>query len=246
MANRPKAGGVHVRRRPFYYLPPGFGSPDMSTQAFAKWRRWLDRIENDQLRDLLINRHIFHQFRDCITPHVGSDRGATLASWVGQNYVAFATTAIRRMVEPPKESWKSISLVILLTDLAANDSLLTRQRFRGFYGNSVAQPFADRDFATITGSKAATRMSAPRINRDIRALQAASKKIKKLVDKVVAHTEADRRKVPRVQFGEIDKAIDLLEATFKRYCLLLNGSCPNRIVPVDDFDVVQDLKRIWP
>ena len=28
------------------------------TQLIAKWRRWLNRIENDQLQDLLINRHI--------------------------------------------------------------------------------------------------------------------------------------------------------------------------------------------
>ena len=217
-----------------------------NAQVFRKWRRWLQRIENDQLQDLLIDRHIFHQFRDCITPHVGSNRGADLASWMGQNYVAFAATAIRRMVEPPKTSWKSISLIILLTDLAANDSLLTRERFRGLYENSVAKPFADRDFATITGSKAATKMSAARINRDIRALKAASRKIKKLVDKVVAHTEADRRKVPRVQYGEIDKAIDLLEQTYRRYFLLLSGSCPNPIVPLDAFDVAPDLKRIWP
>jgi hypothetical protein len=217
-----------------------------NAQLFGKWRRWLHRIENDQLQDLLINRHIFHQFRGCIAPHVGSDHGAELASWMGQNYVAFAATAVRRMVEPPKANWKSISLIILLTDLAANDSLLTRERFRGLYKNSVAERFADRDFATITGSETASKMSAARINRDIRALKAASKKIKTLVDKVVAHTEADRRKVPRVQYGEIDKAIDLLEATFKRYCLLLNGSCPNPIVPLDDFDVAEDLKRIWP
>jgi len=217
-----------------------------ATQLIGKWRRWLHRIENDQLQDLLINRHIFQQFRDCIAPHVGSDRGADLASWMAQNYMAFAATAIRRMVEPPKDSWKSISLIILLTELAANDSLLTRERFRALYKNSVAVRFADRDFVKVTGSKSATTMSAARINRDIRALKTASKRIKKLVDKVVAHTEMDRRNVPRVQYGQIDNAIDLLEATFRRYCLLLTGRCPNPIVPLDDFNVAEDLKRIWP
>jgi hypothetical protein len=228
--------------------PTGRQSPDMSTstQLIAKWRRWLHRIENDQLQDLLINRHIFHQFRDCIAPHTGSDRGADLASWMGQNYVAFAATAIRRMVEPPKTSWKSISLIILLMDLAANNSVLTRERFRCLYKHSVAERFVDRDFAKIAGSKSATLVSAARVKRDIHALKTASKRITKLVDKVVAHTEEDRRKVPHVQYGQIDKTIDLLEATFRRYCLLLNGSCPDPIVPLDDFDVVQDLKRIWP
>ena len=218
----------------------------VSTPLITKWRRWLHRIENDQLQDLIINRHIFHQFRECIAPHVGRDRGTGLASWMAQNYVAFAATAIRRMVEPPKAPWKSISLIILLTELAANDSLLTRDRFRKMYKNSVDRRLADRHFATIAGSKTATHVSAARINRDICALKAATKRIKKLVDKVVAHAEEDRRKVPRLQYGQIDKAVDLLEAIFMRYCLLLNASCPNPLAPLDDFDVVEDLKRIWP
>jgi hypothetical protein len=217
-----------------------------ATQLVAKWRRWLHRIEKDQLQDLLINRHLFQQFRACIAAHTGSDRGANLAWWMAQNYLAFAATAIRRTGEPPKANWKSVSLIILLTELAAHDSLLTRERFRGLYKNRVAKRFADRDFSKITGSKAATSMSEAKINRDIRSLKAATKKMKKLVDKVVAHTEEDRRKVPRIQYSEIDKAIDLLEATWKRYSLLLNGSCPSPIVPFSDLDVVQDLKRIWP
>jgi hypothetical protein len=216
------------------------------TSLFAKWRRWLHRIENDQLQGLLINRHIFHQFRDCVAPHAGSGRAAELASWMAQNYVAFAATAIRRMVEPPKPGWKSVSLIILLTELAANDTLLTRHQFSGLYKNSVARLFADRDFATVTGSKTATSLSATRIKRDIRALKAASTKIKKLVDKVVAHTEEDRRKVPSVRFGQIDRAINLLEAAFKRYRLFLTGIGSNAFLPLHDFDVVEDLRRIWP
>jgi hypothetical protein len=216
-----------------------------TTQLFAKWRRWLDRIERDQLRDLLINRHICHQLRDCIRPYAGTDQGAELAGWMVQNYVAFATTAIRRMMEPPKNRWRSISMVILLQDLASHDTLLTRERFRRLYKSPAGKPFADRDFDRIATSKTATFISSARINRDLRALKAASRKITSLVNKVIAHTEEDRRKVPRVQYGQLDKAIDLLEATFSRYSLLLKGSCSSPIVPVDGFAVVEDLKRIW-
>jgi hypothetical protein len=218
----------------------------MSAQLMLKWRRWLDRIENDQLRDLLINQHIFHQFRSRIAPYVGGAHGAELASWMGQNYVAFAATAIRRMVEQPRNKWKSISLIILLKELAANNSLLTRKRFRSLWKATVPDRFANKAFAAITRSKVATTMSAARINRDIRALEAASRKIKKLVDKVVAHTETDLRKVPRVRYADIDKAIDLLHETYTRYRLLLEGRCPNPLVPLTDYDVQPDLKRIWP
>lgn len=212
----------------------------------TKWRRWLDRIENDQLQDLLINRHIFHQFRDCITPHLKSNRGSNLSSWMAQNYVASATTAIRRVVEPVNARWKSISLVILLTELAANESLLTRDRFRKMHKNSVTKRFADRDFARIAGSKTATHVSKSKINRDICALMAVAKKIKKLVDKVIAHTEEDRRKIPCLYYGQIDKAVDIINEIFQRYSLLLKGSFPSHTAILNDFDVAEDLKQIWP
>jgi len=198
------------------------------------------------LQDLLINRHIFHQFRDSISDYVGSDRGAGLASWMAQNYVAFATTTIRRMIEPPKKNLRSISLVILLKDLAAHDSILTRQQFRTMYKNSQAMQMAVRDFDEITRCETATQMTAVIINQDISSLQSASKDIKEFVNKAVAHTEENRQKVPAVQYCKIDEAINLLEKTFGRYCLLLNGHCADPIVPLDGFDVVDDLKRIWP
>ena len=89
---------------------------------YKKWSRWLDRILNEQLRDLLINRHIFKQFQGCTATYVGTYQGAELSEWMVQNYIAFATMAIRRMIERPKNSWKSISLGILLEDLAGTGS----------------------------------------------------------------------------------------------------------------------------
>src|SRR4051794_11478510 len=92
---------------------------------FDKWQAWLDRIEHEQLIGLLINRHKFACLNEVVGPYVGSYQGADLHEWMTQNYVAFAATAIRRMMEKPHPRWESISLRILLEDLAANDSLLT-------------------------------------------------------------------------------------------------------------------------
>jgi hypothetical protein len=213
---------------------------------YKRWNRWLDRILNDQLRDLLINRHIFRQFLECTATHAGTYHGAELSAWMVQTYIAFAATAIRRMIEPPKNRWKSISLRILLEDLAANDTMLTRERFRGLYKNSVALRYADRDFNTISRSKKARHVTAARIDRDIMEIKAACDPVQRLVNKVVAHTEADRRKVGRISFGQIDRAIDLLETTFQRYSLLVQGKSCNPLFPLGDIDVRADLKKIWP
>jgi hypothetical protein len=213
---------------------------------FKKWSRWLDRIENEQLRDLLINRHIFQQLQECTAPHVGTHQGVELVEWIVQNYIAFAATAIRRMMERPKKSWKSISLRILLEDLAANDALLTRQRYRSLSKNPVAQRFADRDFNKIARNKTVTHVTAARIRRDIKEIEAACASVKRLVNKVVAHTEVDRRKVGKIKLGQIDQAINLLETAFQRYSQLIHGKVCDPLVPLNDIDVRPDLKKIWP
>jgi len=216
------------------------------TALFKKWSRWLDRIEEDQLQDLLINRHIFKQLQECTAPHVGTSQGAELSHWMVQNYIAFASTAIRRMIERPKRSWRSVSLRILLEDMAANEAVLTRQRSRSLYKNLDVLPFADRDFNTITRNEKTRHLSAGRIRRDIKDIERACAPIERLVNKVVAHTEEDRRKIGQMKHGQIDWAVDLLGATFRRYSLLVKGRVCNPLVPFDEFDVRADLNRIWP
>ncbi len=222
----------------------------MSASLYKKWGRWLERIETDQLRDLLINRHIFHQLQECTTPYIGTHQGAALSEWMVQNHIAFTGTAIRRMIEPPRTKpnpkWRSLSLVILLEDMAANDAVLSRQRYRGLYRNSATLQFADRDFNRIARSERANYVKATCIRRDIREIEVACGPVERLVNKVVAHTEEDRRKVGKIKYDQIDRAIDLLESTFQRYSLLVNGSVCDPPVPLDDIDVREDLKRIWP
>lgn len=218
----------------------------MAAKLYRKWRRWLERIENDQLRDLLINRHIFHQLGECTAPYIGTYQGAELSEWMVQNYIAFAGTAIRRMIEKPNRSWRCVSLRILLEDMASNDTVLTRERYKNLYKNSVAAKFADRDFNRIARNQRATHVTAARIRRDIQQIETASAPVKRLVDKLVAHTEEDRRKIGKLKYAQIDSAIELLEATFQRYSLLVNGSVCDPLVPLEDVDVRADFKKIWP
>ena len=239
----------------------------MGSELLPKWRRWLGRIYHDQLSGLLIDQHTFKQFTTCIRPYEGTQKAADLAEFLNMGYVAVAATAIRRMVEEPQgsprekqcpeckhrftakaqERARSISMVILLRDLQKNSSLLTIERFRRMYQRaSVPLRFADREFRKITGDKRAPSLSADRIKRDIEALQRAAKPIRRLVNKVIAHTEEDRRRIPKVRYRELDKAIELLKDLFRKYSLLINGSHAEPLVPLHDYDVSEDLERVWP
>ena len=221
---------------------------------FKKWSKWLQRIYSQQLQHLLIHRHIFKQLQECAAYNIGETYGAELLQWMVQNYVAFASTAIRRMTETPTAKWQSVSLVILLDDLAKHDSVLTCRRCRALYEKGL--PFyrdrkarvweiADRNFDEITRNKKSAHLSAARIQRDLNEIKRVCDPVRRLVSKVVAHTEADRRKIGRLRFGQIDKAIDLLADTFRRYSLLVDCRVSNPLVPLDSFDVRDELKRIW-
>ena len=75
-----------------------------------------------------------------LTSRVVQFKGST--SWIVQSYTAFVATAIRRIVETPSKRWKSISLRILLEDMAKNDIELTRERFLRLYYTKSGK-FAD-------------------------------------------------------------------------------------------------------
>jgi hypothetical protein len=208
----------------------------------------LDRILAEQLEPLLISRHIYRQLSDSLKNYEGTDKSGELAVWMQEGCVAFAATRIRCMIEEPrrKSSWKSISVVILLEELKTNHAALTRERLRRMYRGRVRVAFADRDFDRIAREKGATCISSTRIERDIAAIKRAASPVKRLVDKQVAHTEEDRRRVGKCKYSDLDSAIDLLEETFRRYRGLIYGSYPSPLVSLRDYDVGDDLSKIWP
>jgi hypothetical protein len=90
-------------------------------------------------------------------------------------------------------------------------------------------------------------ITVSRIRRDIELIKQGAKRIKRQVDKVYAHTERDRRKIGRpIRLVEIDAAIKTLIETYKRYALLIQGSEDMDLVPEKWFDIMSELKKIWP
>ncbi len=245
----------------------------MSASLFRKWRGWLDRIYSDQLADLLVNQHIFRQLAECTQRYVGTRHSADLAYWMKQGYIAFAATAVRRMLDEPMKPLKpvrcekcghvmkrpkpndSVSLVALLRDLQQHAGLFTREWYRKRYLKRTVKEswqvdklttFADRDFGVITGRRGLQSLSADRIKQHIDTLVKVARPVRRLVNKAIAHTDADRRRIGRPKFNQLDAAIEVLASTFERYSLLIRGSCLSPLVDFDAYNVKGDLLKIWP
>jgi hypothetical protein len=229
-------------------------------KLFDKWARWLEVIRRE-LVELVVQRQHFQELLAVTEPYRGRRTGAEAARWMAQGYYAYACLAVRRMTEAPKQNVPkkgdprlTISLVVLLEDLAANASELTRDRQRRMYkhhmravSESVAIGAADCAFDQAARTKGASEMPVSRIRRDIAALKRTAKRIRRRVDKVYAHTERDKRRIGRhVRSAEIDMAIDLLIEVHRRYTLLVQGRDVRELVPEGGFDITSDLKKLWP
>jgi hypothetical protein len=197
---------------------------------------------------LLINRHVYRQLADGFAGRFREDDGHALFDWSQQVYIAFAATAIRRMAE---KGWvtksgkrKSVSLVGLLEDMGSSVDVLTRERFGRLYPRHVPSGLVDRDFEGIVRCRKKTEMPPGRIKRDIREIVRVCAPIRRLTDKSVAHSDRDRRTVGKVSIRQIDNAVNVLEATYRRYCLLVNGVVRSG-VPLADYDVSQDVRRLF-
>jgi hypothetical protein len=228
---------------------------------FNKWNRWLKRIEGE-LIELVVQQAHFHELQAAIAPYMNQVTGAETARWIAQAYAAYACLAIRRLTEPPNkrpppkkgDPRLTVSLAILLEDLALNRSQLTRERQRRMYRRHmralprrVAVGAADKVFDQVAQSRAHDEVSQSRVNRDIMSLRRAAKRIKRRVDKVYAHIERDRRRIgPALRFAEIDAAIRTLLSIHRRYALLAQGRDTRNIVSADGLTIMSDLKRIWP
>ena len=231
-----------------------------SGQLFRKWGDWLNRIDEDLLQELLINHHYFEQFREVIKPYKGSCHKAELATWITQGQLAFLCTAIRRMTEKQQEQKSQkkkeqkrqkksdprriISLWKLLDDLANHADLLTRERFRQLYPNSVGSKFADRDFDKIAG-KGVGSLTKAKIEADIAEMKSSVESVKRLTDKVIAHTEQNRSIIGLPStYGELHRLVLWLKKLYGKYHLLIKA----RVYPpppLDDYDLSEDFGLLF-
>jgi len=125
-------------------------------------------------------------------------------------------------------------------------SYVVQQKIAEGVKGLVPEGFGNREFSSLAGSTSARYMPRRRIRSDIRHITRAARPMKLLTDKVIAHTEEDRRKAGRPTSAQIDKAVDVLVDIYKRYYSLLNASTLDTCRAAADVDVSGDLKKIWP
>lgn len=208
----------------------------------------LSAIRERQLDPLLVQRHIFKQFAEAIDPYVGSQKSAVLSEWIARNYLAFALTAVRRMLDKRRDAH---SVIRFLQCVKQHRAMLSRQRMRqaftdsfpDFAGNKAIEN-ADEMYDYGLGQSGVNVLTQAIIDADIETLEQASKQVTKIANSWITH-DSKSPTTSSLRFDDLNSAIDTLESIYSRYHALITGRKPF-FSPLTDFDCREEFKQIWP
>jgi hypothetical protein len=204
-----------------------------------KWVRWLETIEQE-VQALVMAKDIFWSLQALIKANPAIQQQTIFYWYMGNTYVAYALTGIRRQVKSQKDS---IALKQLLTEIAQEPEKVSRQYYRSLYGQEKVR-LADKHFNAFSGSPGAPHISAAMVEDDLKTLITSAASCEDLADKRIAHRDK-RAPAALPTFKEADKAIDLLHQHCLKYGRILRASAPSSLLPTYQYDWQQIFNHPW-
>lgn len=202
---------------------------------YDKWCRWLEEIDRE-LTDVFLNRSVWRGVDEILrkNPDLPPSHYFTFQAL---NYATTEAVAVRRQAEVDP---RVVTLGRLIDEISSNPSVMSRQRHVALYPwgmqhlgddffNAWAEPGTDHvDPATVLGD-----------------LDGMRGQIRRYVDKRIAHAEKRRPKDVPVTFDDLDRAIDALGETFRKYSTLVRAVDRVDMVPVPQYDWVAPFRIAW-
>lgn len=217
------------------------GKPKMPDQLrYQKLDGQLGQIYRE-IQALRINQHVFWEVQSLIRNNPNLHKPSTFYGWMGNMYAAAMSAAVRRLVDRRKDT---VSFVRLLEQLKKDTGLFSRAVYKSRCTNpDLPKGFLDRDYDGLVG-KGKQQPDPGEIEREIKDMEARTRKLKDFVDTHVAHLGAEPAKdLPK--FQELDDAIDCLEALVKRYLHLFRGVGLTSVLPTWQYDWQEIFRYPW-
>jgi hypothetical protein len=203
--------------------------------ADREWQLWLTWLgvekESEESKgptiykeavELVLFRNVWREFaiiHDRAPEQARKD--STFVFWVRWNYARSMGAAIRRQVDSREDV---VSLARLIDRVWRYPTVLSRERFVSLY------PEDDRDYASgvFDGLAGGGEFINPEIPaRDMEDLRARTRKVRRWVNKAVAHT-ARYGGVKPPPLKEIHEAVDVIYGMFQKYTSLIRAVHVNK------------------
>ena len=208
-----------------------------------KWRRWLKIIGSD-LGDLLTSQDIFNEIQKVFKANKQIQSPTLFYRWMNDNYATRITVGIRRLTDYDR---RTISLYRLIQNISENPTALSRAYFVSGYPQWMRDKgSADKDFDQFACRKSKL-LSKFKLERDMRRLTNETERLRKFVNKWIAHTDL-RQRVQMHKIPNYEDVADALKAVDKIYCkyiLLLTRSGARTRKPEIVPDWKEPLRHPW-
>ncbi len=176
---------------------------------------------NRDLSDMFHKREIFSELREVVKENPKILAPGDFFDWMCTNYVDSITVGIRGFMD---QSTGVHSLWRLLYEILERPRVISRRAHISLYrGTPKDFDMANLTFNNVVGPKR-QYLTQQMIRSDIKELEDASERVRRFVNKRVAH-RTPTGKIRRLPtFNEIDRALDSLDRIFCKYNLLLVAS----------------------
>jgi hypothetical protein len=114
-------------------------------QKFEKWQKWIEVIFKD-VQTALVYQKVFWEVQDIIKENPKIQKPSTFYQFLGSGFATLGAVAVRRQIKTQKDS---ISLALLLKEIASDPQVLSRERYCSIHGG----PFAESEFERLFGGK---------------------------------------------------------------------------------------------
>ena len=212
------------------------------TQLRKKWKRWIGIIGHD-LANNLTSSDIHEEIRHIIiTLNERIQAPSLLYNWLVDNYVDSITIRVRRLTD---HDTRCISLYRLIEDISKNHEAITRDYYVSRYHKQMREEgFADRDFDRFA-NKGNNLISEYKLRKDMRRLDKNTDRIRKFVNKWIAHCDLQHKKLTARTHKDINDSLKSIDELFCKYNMLVTRGGMRTAKPVLQFDWKEPLRHAW-
>jgi hypothetical protein len=193
---------------------------------WTEWAEWLGKDGepgpiSKEVFGMLAARQMWESFQDIVSNAPRDARKhRVFHSWFNASYLQAQGLAVRRQADADSSV---VSLGRLLVRVAKSPGVLSRERYLS-ERSPDDQGLGNEFFDKLVGLGAdALDASVPRA--DFKRLQGETAKVRKWVDKEVAHYDRKAGVFGQgLTFDDIHRSIDVIFETYNRYCQLILGT----------------------
>lgn len=206
-----------------------------------RWKEWLPDIRRD-LQDLLGRQEIFWDLQEVAQENEAILNPGEFFDWMCTSHLIAISVGVRCHVDFDK---RSHSLARILYEMLENPGIISRDwHVRMYQKSPFGEDLGHMSFNASVG-KSAKCLSQTAIRSDLRRIEDASERIRRFVNKRVAH-RASQGAIRRLPYlNELDSALNTLDAVFCKYNLLLTAEGGSSLRATRQYDWREVLWNPW-